>query len=212
MAKSLGLQLFLLSTVLLSKMTTTELATTTQAVTTIQASTTAAPTTLTSSVAPTTTAPPPPVSVDVAPITSSAMTVAGGIQMLTCSVIVTGSTEHPTITWMVNGAEISSSDAARTVSVTSGFAGRYSSTLTFNLLAASHAGTYTCRAALGSAEDTASRTVDVQSKWMTLICANVSAYIFSSPYRPNHHCQYCIQCSCSNSRINVLPHLCCHWS
>ena len=148
MAKSLGLQRFLLSTVLLSIMTTSELVTTTQAVTT--------------------TTPPPPVSVDVAPITFSGTSFAGDIQMLMCSVTVTGSTEQPTITWMVNDAEISSSDAARTVSVTSGSAGRYSSTLTFNPLAASHAGTYTCRATLSSAGDVASRAVDVQSKWMTL--------------------------------------------
>ena len=100
--------------------------------------------------------------------------------MLTCFVTVTGSTEQPTITWMVNDAEISSSDAARTVSVTSGSAGRYSSTLTFNPLAASHAGTYTCRATLGNAMDTALRTVDVQSKWMTLIhiCFGIHLLIF----------------------------------
>ena len=131
--------------------------------------------------------------------------------MLTCSVTVTGSTDQPTITWMVNGAEISSG-AARTVSVTSDSAGRYSSTLTFNPLTASYAGMYTCKAILSSAMDTASRTVDVQGKWMALICANVLAYIFSSPYRPNHDRQYYIQCSYSNSRITVHPHLCCHWS
>ena len=38
------------------------------------------------------------------------------------------------------------------------------STLTFNPLAASHAGTYTCRATLGSAMDSASTTITVQSE------------------------------------------------
>ena len=151
MAKNLGLQRFLLSTVLLSIMTTSELVTTTQAITT-----TAAPT---SPDAPTA----PPVSVDVAPLTFSGMTVAGDIHMLTCSVTVTGSTDQPTITWLVNNVEIGS-DAARIVSMTSGSAGRYSSTLTFNPLAASNVGVYTCRATLGSAVDTTSWAVIVQSK------------------------------------------------
>ena len=189
---------------------TTQPATTTELATTAQPSTTAPPTTRSSDV-PATTGPPPPVSVDVAPITSSGMTIVGDIHMLMCSVTVTGSTDQPTITWLVNDAEISS-DAARTVSMNSDSAGRYSSTLTFNPLTASHAATYTCRATLGSAEDTALRTVNVQSKRMALICANVLAYIFLSPCRPNCHCQYYIQCSYSNSRINVLPHLCCLWS
>ena len=38
------------------------------------------------------------------------------------------------------------------------------STLTFDPLAASHAGTYTCRATLGSIMDSVSRNITVQSE------------------------------------------------
>ena len=86
-----------------------------------------------------------------ASITPSGDATAGQIYDLVCSVNVTGSTSQPTITWLVNNTEISS-DAARTVSMTNGSAGSYSRMLTFNPLAASHAGTYTCKAALGSVE------------------------------------------------------------
>ena len=77
---------------------------------------------------------------------------AGESYSLQCSVTVTstGPIDQPTITWLVNnGVEIGSSDAARTVSVTNGSTGSYSNTLTFSPLAASHAGTYTCRATVG---------------------------------------------------------------
>ena len=86
--------------------------------------------------------------------------------MLICIVTVTGSTEQPTITWLENDIEISSSDmdAAMTVSMTSGSAGNYSRILTFNPLAISHAGTYMCRAILGGAMDTVYVTITVQSK------------------------------------------------
>ena len=86
-----------------------------------------------------------------ASITPSGDATAGQIYDLVCSVNVTGSTDQPTITWLVNNTDISS-DAARTVSMTNGSAGRYSSTLTFNPLAISHPGTYTCKAMLGGAE------------------------------------------------------------
>ena len=107
---------------------------------------------------------PPPQSIDVTTITSSGATTAGENYMLVCSVIVTGSTDQPSIIWLVAGVEVPSSDPTRTVLVTSGSTSGYSNTLTFHPLAASHAGTYTCRATVGSAMDTASRTVTVQSK------------------------------------------------
>ena len=90
-----------------------------------------------------------PATINVAPITSSGNNTAGESYSLECTVTVTGSTDQPTITWMVNGT---------------GSAGSYSTTLTFNPLAASHAGTYTCRATLDSAMDSASTTITVQSE------------------------------------------------
>ena len=77
---------------------------------------------------------------------------------------MTRSDDQPVITWLDEGVEIPSSDPTRTVSDTSGSGGSYSSTLTFNPLSASHAGTYTCRATLGSAVDSASRNINVQSE------------------------------------------------
>ena len=107
-----------------------------------------------------------PIVITVASITSSGTATAGESYSLECSVSVTGSTEQPTIIWMENGAEINSSDAARTVSVTSGSAGRYSSILTFDPLAASHARKSVCRATLSRAKNEASKsfTVYVWSK------------------------------------------------
>ena len=104
-----------------------------------------------------------PATINVAPITSSGSNTAGESYSLECTVTVTGSTDQPTITWMVNGAVISST-TTRMVSGITGSAGSYSTTLTFNPLAASHAGTYTCRATLDSAMDSASTTITVQSE------------------------------------------------
>ena len=106
----------------------------------------------------------PGITIDVVSITSSGSNTAGESYSLECTITVTGSTDQPTITWLNdNGEEMPSSDPVRTVT-TSGSTGSYSSTLMFNLLAASHARTYVCRAALGSAMDSASRTIIVQSK------------------------------------------------
>ena len=104
-----------------------------------------------------------PVTITVAPITSSGIKTAGESYTLECTVTVTGSTDQPTIIWLDNGAVISST-TTRMVSGITGSAGSYSTTLTFNPLAASHAGTYTCRATLDSAMDSASRTITVQSE------------------------------------------------
>ena len=81
-----------------------------------------------------------------------------------CSVTVTGSTDTPTITWLDDGVEIPSTDPTRIVSMTTGSPGSYSSTLMFNPLRASDAGTYTCRTILRSATDSASFDVTVRGK------------------------------------------------
>ena len=65
-----------------------------------------------------------------------------------CSVTVIGSANQPTITWL---------------STTSMIVGNVS-ILTFNPLTASDAGRYTCRATLGSAEQTAGFNVIVRSE------------------------------------------------
>ena len=108
---------------------------------------------LTQAMASTTTARPPLVTVTVSPITSSGTATAGESYRLECTITVTGSTDQPTITWLMNSM------------ITSGVVTNGGlSTLTFNPLAASHAGTYTCRATLGSAMDSASTTIIVQSE------------------------------------------------
>ena len=89
------------------------------------------------------------ISVSITPSGDSDNT-AGQIYILNCTISISGSADQPTILWLGGGAEIDfAADAARTVSTTSGSDGSYSSTLTFNPLAVSHAGTYTCRATLG---------------------------------------------------------------
>ena len=86
-------------------------------------------------------------------ITSSGTAMAGESYSLECSVSVTGSTDQPTITWMDSVNNQITSGV-----ITSGS----TSTLTFNPLVASHAGTYTCRATLNNAMQSASRTITVQ--------------------------------------------------
>ena len=98
----------------------------------------------------------PPVTVTVSPITSSGTATAGESYSLECTVTVTGSTNQPTITWLMGPMDnMITSGVVTTGSM---------STLTFNPLAASDAGAYTCRATLGSAVDSASTTITVQSK------------------------------------------------
>ena len=78
---------------------------------------------------------------------------AGEVHTLECSILVTGSTDIPAITWLHDDIEIinSSSDATRTVSMTSnsGNGSSYSITLT---ISTSEAGWYTCRVTLDGAE------------------------------------------------------------
>ena len=75
-------------------------------------------------------------------ITPSGTNTAGETYSLVCSVTVTGSTDTPTIVWL---DPINSQVPSEMVSTTGGI-----STLTFNPLSTSHAGTYTCRATLTS--------------------------------------------------------------
>jgi hypothetical protein len=117
-------------------------------------------------VGPPTTSPPtePPVSptneatptiTDVS-ITPSGTATAGESYSLECTVTVTGSTDQPMITWLMGPMNNMITSG---VMITGSM-----STLTFNPLLGSHAGTYTCRAAVGSAVDSASRTITVHSE------------------------------------------------
>ena len=114
------------------------------------------PITTTSEISPPITIPPTPVTVDVSPIISSGTAIAGESYSLECTVTVTGSNDQPMITWLMGPNMITSG-------VVTKFNGGMS-TLTFNPLSASHAGTYTCRATLGSAMDSAPTTITVQSE------------------------------------------------
>ena len=89
-------------------------------------------------------------------ITTSGTNTAGETYSLVCSTTVTGSTDQPTITWLdpMNNT-VPSEMVTTTDSV---------STLTFNQLAASHAGTYTCRAMIGDTAEMKTTTVSVNSK------------------------------------------------
>jgi hypothetical protein len=105
---------------------------------------------------PPTTTSPPPVTITIA-ITSSGTATAGESYSLECTVIVTGSTDLPMITWLMGPMDNR---------ITSGVVTTGSmSTLKFNPLAASHAGTYTCRVTLGSAMESASRAITVRSEY-----------------------------------------------
>ena len=110
--------------------------------------------------APTTTAPPPPmVSVSIA---TSGTNTTGETYSLVCSVTVTGSTDTPTITWL---DPMNSQVPSEMVSTTGSM-----STLAFNPLSASHAGTYTCRATLTSGEmGTDTEIVTVQSEHRNIV-------------------------------------------
>ena len=86
-------------------------------------------------------------------ITHSGDNTAGESYNLRCTVTVTGSTNQPTITWLDSMNNMITSGVETTDSM---------STLTFNPLAASHAGIYTCRATLANIEETESAEVILQ--------------------------------------------------
>ena len=89
-------------------------------------------------------------------ITPSGTNTAGDTYSLVCSVTVTGSNDTPTITWLdPTNSQVPSVMVSTTGSM---------STLTFNQLSASHAGTYTCIAAVGSEVQTDEKEVTVQSE------------------------------------------------
>ena len=113
--------------------------------------TTTQPVTTTETAA-TTTAQPGPVSISVS-IAASGTNTAGETYSLECSATVTGSTDQPTITWLdpMNNPVLS-----EMVTTTGSM-----STLTFISLAASHAGTYTCRVTAGGVTETQTSTVIV---------------------------------------------------
>ena len=96
-------------------------------------------------------------------ITTSGTNTAGETYSLVCSVsTVTGSTDQPTITWLDPMNNPVPPDTTGSMS-----------TLTFNPLAASHAGTYTCRATVESAVYTATEVVTVQGKCRVTVAGNV---------------------------------------
>ena len=97
-------------------------------------------------------------------ITSSGSGSAGESYSLECTVAATGSTDQPTITWL---DPMNNTVSSGVYIVTTGNL----STLIFNPLAASHAGTYTCRATLsGGAVQTEKLTVTVQSECSCNCC------------------------------------------
>ena len=87
-------------------------------------------------------------------ITPFGSNIAGDGYRLVCTVTVTGSTDQPTITWLDPTSNTITSGVVTTGSL---------SILTFNPLAVSHAGTYTCRTTLGDEVRTKEVTVTVQS-------------------------------------------------
>ena len=100
-------------------------------------------------------------------VSPSGLDIAGKNYTLLCVVMVTGSNDQPAITWLRDdGVEINStSNVTKTVLMNSSdvdSTGNYSATLMFSPLAASHAGTYTCRANLDDAQVTNSISVVVK--------------------------------------------------
>ena len=99
-------------------------------------------------------------------VSPSGLDIAGQNYTLLCAVTVTGSNDQPAITWIRDDGVEFTSVTTSTVSMNSNdvdSAGyNYSVALMFSPLAASHAGTYTCRANLDDAQVTDSITVVVK--------------------------------------------------
>ena len=97
-------------------------------------------------------------------ITTSGTSTAGETYNLECSVTVAGSIETPTITWLFGMTEITS-DSFTTLSETaSNGSNGYFRMLTFDPLSASHAGNYSCKAAVSGEIQTGITMVTVQSE------------------------------------------------
>ena len=92
---------------------------------------------------------------------ASCNSTAGESYSLECSACVTESTDTPNITWLdpMNN-EINTSEVLN-IMITGSM-----NTLIFNPLAASHAGTYTCRVTLDNATSTATTQLTVQGKFI----------------------------------------------
>ena len=120
---------------------------------------------------------PPSVVTSVSITPGSGTNTAGEIYSLECSVTVTGSTDQPlTITWL--DRPVSSVMVTTTGSM---------STLKFTPLSASHAGTYTCRATVGSTMQT--ETIDVTVDSEGSVSRVVHSFLTSIISRPSHLCQ-----------------------
>ena len=139
--------------------TTTEQATTPPSSTTPPDTTTEPPTT-TSSAA--TTQPVPTtqsdVMISVPQIAASGTKTAGQTYRLVCSATVTGSTDQPTFTWLDPMDNLVPSGMFTTTGSMS--------TLTFNPLAVTHAGTYTCEVKAGGVTETQTYHIIVNSKYI----------------------------------------------
>ena len=97
--------------------------------------------------------------------------------MLMCSATVTGSTDQPTFTWL---DPMNNPVPSGMVTTTGSM-----STLTFSPLAASHAGTYTCRVTAGGVTETQTTTVFVNGtdNLNNLLFNNIlNTFTFSSLY------------------------------
>ena len=80
----------------------------------------------------------------------------GETYSLECTVIVTGSTDQPTITWL---DPMNNPVASEMVTTTGNM-----SSLTFSPLTASHAGNYTCVATVGGAVQNAMEDILMESE------------------------------------------------
>ena len=118
-----------------------------------------------------------PVAISIS-ITTSGTNTAGETYSLECSTTVTGSTDQPTITWLdpMNNP-VPSEMVATTGSM---------STLTFNPLATSHAGTYTCRGMVGEAVQSETMEVIVQSECIYQHSHNLIMVYFSLKHLLNY--------------------------
>ena len=114
-------------------------------------------------------------------ITTSGSPSVGEMYTLECS--VTGSNDQPTITWLEDGAEITSSATRMVSTTTMNSSDGYSSTLTFTPLSAFDAGMFMCRATLGDVMQIASIALNVEGKSNVQIHENVySVYSFLSSF------------------------------
>ena len=114
------------------------------------------------------------ISVSITPV--SGTNTAGETYSLECSATLTGLNDQPTITWL---DPMNNPVPSRMITTTGSM-----STLTFNPLSASHAGTYTCRATVGSTMQTETMDVTVESE--CLVNQSLLTFLIS---RLSHLCQ-----------------------